>query len=88
MLSSPSGAKGVFGVLTNVGCTGGGNLRFWAGNIIPNASNLNIPGANFSLNLSTGFTAPLDATGRVQLGLGSGANISCGFVLDVVGYLT
>jgi Bacterial Ig-like domain (group 3)/NHL repeat len=83
----PLNAKGVFGVLVNVGCGGGGNFRFWTGALVPNASNLNVPGARPSLNLSTGFTAGLDAFGKVKLGLGSGQPITCGYITDVVGYL-
>jgi hypothetical protein len=83
----PADAKGVFGVLVNVGCSGGGNFRFWTGNNVPNASNLNIPGALFTLNLSTGFTTGLEVSGKVKLGLGSGKAITCGYVTDVVGYL-
>jgi hypothetical protein len=83
----PANATGVFGVLTNVGCTGGANFRFWTGNTVPNAANLNVPGANSALNLSTNFIAPL-AGGKVKLGLGSGANVTCGYVMDVSGYIT
>lgn len=86
--SIPSEAKGVLGVLVNVGCSGGGNFRFWTGTSVPNAANLNVPGAFPSLNLSTGFTASLDATGKLKLGLGSGTNVTCGYVTDVVGYLS
>jgi hypothetical protein len=75
------------GVLTNVGCSGGGNLRFWTGATPPNAANLNIPGAFAALNLSTGFTAGLDGNGKVKLGLAGGQSTRCGFVVDVVGYL-
>jgi hypothetical protein len=85
--SLPSGAKGVFGVLVNVGCSGGGNFRFFTASV-PNAANLNVPGAFPALNLSTGFTAGLDANGKVKLGLGSGAIVTCGYVTDVVGYLS
>jgi hypothetical protein len=84
----PAGAKGVIGVLTNVGCSGGGNFRFWATGNAPNAANLNVPGANSALNLSTGFVAPLDANGKVNMGLASGATVSCGYVLDVTGFLS
>jgi uncharacterized protein YkwD len=84
----PANAKGVFGVLTNVGCNGGGNFRFWTGTTIPDAANLNVPGAMSALNLSTGFTAPLDANGKVKLGLGSGSAVNCGYVVDVIGYTT
>jgi mannan endo-1,4-beta-mannosidase len=84
----PSGAKGIIGVLTNVGCNGGGNFRFWTGATAPNAANLNVPGANSALNLSTGFLAPLDALGKVNLGLGSGGATTCGYVLDVGAYLS
>jgi predicted outer membrane repeat protein len=83
----PNEAIGIVGVLTNVGCSGGGNFRFWTGTTVPNAANLNVPGALPSLNLSTGFTAPLDGNGQVYLGLGSGASVKCGYVLDIVGYL-
>jgi hypothetical protein len=84
----PNTATGIVGVLTNVGCDKGGNFRFWTGTTVPFASNLNVPGANPALNLSTGFTAPLDAQGRVYLGLGSGAITTCGYVVDVMGYLS
>jgi hypothetical protein len=83
----PSGAKGVVGVLTNVGCNAGGNFRFWTGATVPDASNLNVPGANAALNIGTGFIAPLDATGKVYLGLGSGTTTTCGYVVDLVGYI-
>lgn len=83
----PNNAVGIFGVLTNVGCTGGANLRFWAGNTVPFASNLNIPGALSKLNLSTGFIAPLDGTGKVNLGLGAGVTTTCGYAVDVSGYI-
>jgi hypothetical protein len=86
--SLPSAAKGVFGVLVNVGCSGGGNFRFWTGSTVPNAANLNIPGAFSALNLSTGFTAGLDATGKVKLGLGSGSNVACGYVTDLVAFFS
>jgi hypothetical protein len=83
----PANAKGLMGVLTNVGCSGGGNFRFWTGATPPNAANLNIPGAFAALNLSTGFTTGLDANGKIKLGLASGATVKCGFVVDVVGFL-
>jgi NHL repeat len=83
----PAGAKGILGVLTNVGCTGGGNFRFWTGATVPNAANLNIPGAFSALNLSTGFTTGLDSSGKVKLGLASGQTVTCGYVTDVVGFL-
>jgi hypothetical protein len=83
----PASATGIVGVLTNVGCDGGANFRFWTGNTVPSASNLNIPGANPALNLSTNFYAPLDSEGKVYLGLGSGANVNCGFIVDVTGYI-
>jgi hypothetical protein len=83
----PADAKGVVGVLTNVGCNAGGNFRFWAGATVPDASNLNVPGANPALNIGTGFVAPLDATGKVYLGLGSGAATNCGYVVDLVGFI-
>jgi hypothetical protein len=84
----PNNATGITGVLTNVGCTGGANFRFWTGNFPPNASNLNVPGANPALNLSTGFSAPLDNEGKVYLGLGSGASTTCGYVVDITGYFS
>jgi hypothetical protein len=84
----PAGAKGVLGVLTNVGCTGGGNLRLWAGGTAPDATNLNIPGAFPSLNLSTNFIAPLSSTGKIYLGIASGVSIECGYVVDIVGYIS
>jgi hypothetical protein len=84
----PAGATGVVGVLTNIGCTGGGNFRFWAGGAAPNAANLNIPGANPALNLSTGFVASLSGTGKLYLGLGTGGSTSCGYAVDISGYLT
>jgi hypothetical protein len=76
----PAGAKGCVGVLTNVGATGGGNLRFWTGGAAPNSVNLNIPGALPSLNLSASFSIPLDVNGRVYLGFGTGAGTNglCG----------
>jgi Calx-beta domain/NHL repeat len=83
----PANATGIFGVLTNVGCSGGGNFRFWTGTLVPNAANLNIPGANSALNLSTNFVAAL-SNGKIKLGLGSGGEVTCGYVLDVSGYIT
>jgi Subtilase family len=83
----PAGTSGIVGVLTNIGCSGGANFRFWTGSIVPNIANLNVPGANHRLNLSTGFVIPLDANGEVYLGLGSGATTSCGYAVDVIGYL-
>jgi hypothetical protein len=84
--SIPANAKGVIGVLTNLGCTAGGNLRFWTGNTTPDAANLNVPGANPALNVSASFITPLDATGKVNLGLQSAG--TCGYVVDVNGYVT
>jgi thermitase len=83
----PSGAVGIVGTLTNIGCSGGSNFRFWTGSTVPNAANLNVPGAFSTLNLSTNFVAPLDSTGKVYLGLGSGATTSCGYAVDVTGYI-
>jgi hypothetical protein len=84
----PAGAKGIFGVLTNIGCNSGGNLRFWAESVVPNAASLNIPGAFPALNLSTGFSSGLNAGGKVKLGLGSGVPATCGYVTDVIAYLS
>jgi hypothetical protein len=84
----PANTKGIMGVLTNIGCNGGGNFRFWTGTTPPNAANLNIPGAFASLNLSTGFTAGLDGSGKVKLGLASGQTVKCGFAVDVVAFLS
>jgi hypothetical protein len=80
-------AKGILGTLTNVGCTGGGNFRFWAGTTVPNAANLNVPSANSALNLSASFVAPVAADGKFSLGLGSGEAIKCGYVVDITGYI-
>jgi hypothetical protein len=83
----PAGAKGVVGVLTNVGATNGGNLRFWTGGNAPAVANLNIPGAMPSLNLTASFAIPLDAAGKTYLGFGTGAvGATCGYVVDVSGY--
>jgi hypothetical protein len=82
----PAGAKGVVGVLTNVGATGGGNLRFWTGGTAPNAVNLNIPSALPTLNLSASFTIPLDGTGKTYLGFGTATGTQTGYVVDVSGY--
>jgi hypothetical protein len=83
----PAGSKGVVGVLTNVGATAGGNLRFWTGGTAPNAANLNIPSALPSLNLTASFAIPLDANGKTYLGFGSGAvGATCGYVVDISGY--
>jgi hypothetical protein len=84
----PADAVGVVGVLTNVACTAGGNLRFWSGDTVPNTANINIPGASPNLNLSTGFVAALK-NGKLKLGYGTGAiGAECGFTVDVVGYIT
>jgi hypothetical protein len=90
----PLGAKGVIGTLTNVECESGGNLRFWTGNLVPNAANLNVPGsslgipnAQYAVNLSSGFIAPLDANGKLYLGWSAPAGKKCGFHLDVTGYI-
>jgi hypothetical protein len=94
ILSLPNGAKGVLGILTNIACTGGGNLRFWTGGTAPNFNNLNIPGISLSIpgvtntfNLSTNYVAPLDVNGKLYLGLGSAAGVNCGYAVDVVGFL-
>jgi hypothetical protein len=86
----PANAKGAIGVLTAVNCTGGGNLRFWTGATVPNAANLNIPGAvpgTPKPNFSTSFITPLDANGSVNLGLGSAVGVKCGYVVDIVGWI-
>jgi hypothetical protein len=83
----PANAKGVVGVLTNVAATAGGNLRFWTGGTAPNVSNLNVPGALPSLNLTASFAIPLDSAGKVYLGYGTGAvGAQCGYVVDISGY--
>lgn len=83
----PPGAKGVIGVLTNVGATSGGNLRFWTDGIAPNVANLNIPGAMPSLNLTASFAIPLDTNGKTYLGFGTGTvGATCGYVVDVSAY--
>lgn len=84
----PADATGIFGVLTNIGCSGGGNLRLWPGTAVPNAVNLNVPGANPQLNLSTGFVAALGANGAVTLGLAGAAGVQCGYAVDVIGYIS
>jgi hypothetical protein len=87
----PANAKGVIGNLTAISCTGGGNLRFWTGTDVPFAGNLNIPGAVPGVakpNMSTGFITPLDANGNVNLGLGAAKGVTCGYLVDVVGYIT
>jgi hypothetical protein len=85
----PSGIKGVFGVLTCVGVTNGGNLRLWTGTTVPNAVNLNIPGSLGAIpNLSASFSAPVDATGKVNLGYGTGViGASAGYALDISAYI-
>jgi hypothetical protein len=83
----PADAKGVIGIITNVGATAGGNLRFWTSGSAPNASNLNIPGAMPSLNLTASFAIPLDASGKTYLGFGTGTiGAQCGYIVDVSGY--
>jgi hypothetical protein len=83
----PAGAKGVVGVLTNVGATSGGNLRFWTSGTAPNVANLNIPGAMPSLNLTASFAIPLDLIGKTYLGYGTGAvGATCGYVVDISGF--
>jgi hypothetical protein len=83
----PAGAKGVVGIITNVGATAGGNLRFWTSGSAPNVSNLNVPGAMPALNLTASFAVPLDASGKTYLGFGTGAvGAECGYVVDVSGY--
>jgi hypothetical protein len=83
----PAGAKGVVGVLTNVGATAGGNLRFWTGGTAPNVANLNVPGAMPSLNLTASFAIPLDANGKTYLGFATGTvGATCGYVVDISGY--
>jgi hypothetical protein len=83
----PAGVKGVVGVLTNVGATAGGNLRFWTGGTAPNVANLNIPSAMPSLNLTASFAIPLDANGKTYIGFGTGAiGATCGYVVDISGY--
>jgi uncharacterized repeat protein (TIGR01451 family) len=85
----PSNATGLVGVLTNINCTNGGNLRLWAGANVPNSTNLNVPGLFPQLNLSTNFVVGLDGTGKVNLGYGTGVNgAECGYAVDAVGYLT
>jgi hypothetical protein len=82
----PANAKGVVGVLTNVGATSGGNLRFWTGATVPTVANLNVPGAMPSLNLTASFSTPLSG-GKVYLGWGTGAiGAQCGYVVDISGY--
>lgn len=83
----PDDAVGIVGILTNIGCSSGANFRFWTGNSVPNASNLNVPGIRPDLNLSTNFVAPLDSEGKVYLGLGSGTTTTCGYAVDVTGYV-
>lgn len=83
----PTGAKGVVGVLTNVGATSGGNLRFWTGTTVPDAVNLNITGGlGTPPNLSVSFSIALDSAGKVNLGYGSVPNSQCGYAVDVTGY--
>jgi hypothetical protein len=95
ILGLPTDAKGVLGILTNIGCTGGGNLRFWTGGTAPDFNNLNIPGITLNIpgvtttfNLSTNFVAPIDANGKVYLGLGSASGVNCGYAVDIVGFLS
>jgi hypothetical protein len=84
-----TGVKGVTGVLTNVGATAGGNLRFWTAGTAPDAANLNVPAALPALNLSASFAIPVDATGKVYLGFANSIPGSqCGYVFDITGYWT
>jgi hypothetical protein len=80
------GVKGVFGIVTNIGSSAGGNLRFWSGAGAPDVNNLNIPSPLPSLNLNSGFAIALDANGKVTIGYGSASGENSGYAVDVVAY--
>jgi hypothetical protein len=89
-LSVPAGAKGIFGGITSVGATIAGNLRLWPfGGAVPNVNTLNIPTRDgVPLNLTTSFMVGLSGDGRINVGYSNGsAGSTCGYQLDVAGYI-
>jgi hypothetical protein len=86
----PAATRAIVGSLTCVGATIAGNLRLWpTGATAPTVNSLNIPARDgVPLNLTTSFIVGLNAAGQVNLAYSNGTNGStCGFSIDVAGYL-
>jgi hypothetical protein len=90
--SVPAGAKGIIGSLTSVGASTSGNLRVYPdGTTPPNVNSLNIPlnvANNRGFNHTTSIIVGLSAAGKLKVAYNNAvAGSTCGFSVDVVGYI-
>jgi hypothetical protein len=88
----PQGAKAIMGSLTSVGAITSGNLRIFPdGAPAPTVNSLNIPlnfATNNGFNHTTSVIVGLSAEGKVRIVYNnSTAGSTCGFNLDIVGYV-
>jgi hypothetical protein len=93
-LSVPVGARAIICSVTSVGATTSGNLRLYPdGATAPTVNSLNIPvnaasPTGAGLNLTTAVIVSLSSAGRVKIAYNNAtANSTCGFSIDVVGYM-